>query len=779
MKRSVKILWRAVFGLIIGFFLIILLINWGVFGYMPSIDDLQNPSASLSSEVYAADGTLMGKYYLQDRTTCDFNEISVNVIHALIATEDERFYEHSGIDPKGTVAIPLYLLIGKKRGSSTITQQLAFNLFNGERAKNPLVRSVQKLKEWILAVKLERYFTKNEILALYLNTVPFSDNVYGINNAAKTFFNKTPDRLNVPEAATLIGMLKGNTLYNPRRNPRAALERRNTVIDRMLDIGFLTTGQATLAKSSPIQLQYAKLDQNDGIAPYFREYLRDVLKDWCATHKKSNGDDYNLYTDGLKIYTTLIPAMQQDAEEGVAQHLAKLQEVFSAQPYIKSGKCWIGHENILVAAMKSSDRYKAMSDGGSTDALIQQFFYTRKVPMKVFAWGRYSGTEKNTMDTIMTPMDSIRYMLERLQTGFMVMDPESGEVKAWVGGDDFFYFKNDHIHNTKRQVGSTIKPLLYARAIMDGFSPSTVVPNDPVYFPAFHNWHSHNAEGNSGGMVTLTDALAQSLNNVSAYLIKMIGPGTLVEFAHRAGITSDIPPYPSISLGAAEISLYEMIRAYSMFPDKGLITEPVYLTKIEDRNGNILQTFAPLKKEVISESLAYTMVGMMEAVVNYGTGGRIRGTYHLYNEMAGKTGTTNDQTDGWFIGYTPQLLAGAWVGCDNNFLHFTSLANGQGANTGLPIWALFFQKIYQDKSLGIDPNAHFDIPDYIIEGLEAADSTTGADSLENQDMGNGTANDYMDSGNPSSTPANSDNNHTPPRAVMPAPPPGKKPPPHL
>ncbi|HUX84151.1 MAG TPA: transglycosylase domain-containing protein, partial [Chitinophagaceae bacterium] len=748
MKRSVKILWRVVIFGMLGFFLLILLINWGVFGYMPSIDDLQNPSASLSSEVYASDGSLMGKYYLQDRTNCDFSEISPNVIHALIATEDERFYSHSGIDPKGTVAIPLYLLIGKKRGSSTITQQLAFNLFNGERAKNPFVRTIQKLKEWILAVKLERYFTKNEILALYLNTVPFSDNVYGINNAAKTFFSKSPDRLDIPESATLIGMLKGNTLYNPRRNPRAALERRNTVLDRMRDAGFLSPGQTAIAKSSPIQLQYIKLDQNDGTAPYFREYLRDVMKQWCAAHKKDNGDPYNLYTDGLKIYTTIIPSMQQDAEEAVAEQLARLQPIFSAQPYIKNGRCWVGHQNVLIAAMRNTDRYKAMKDDGMSDDDILHYFNTKKVHVKVFAWGRYSGSVKNTMDTLMTPMDSIRYMLERLQTGFMVMDPESGEVKAWVGGDDFLYFKNDHIHNTKRQVGSTIKPLLYARSIMDGFAPSTMVPNDPVYFPDFHNWHSHNAEGNTGGMVTLTDALAQSLNNVSAYLIKMIGPATLVDFAHRAGITSDIPPYPSISLGTPEISLYEMMRAYSMFPDKGLVTEPVYITKIEDRNGNILESFAPLKKEVISESLAYTMVGMMEQVVNAGTGARIRGTYHMYSEMAGKTGTTNDQTDGWFIGFTPQLLAGAWVGCDNNFLHFTSLANGQGANTGLPIWALFFQKVFQDKTLGIDPNAHFDIPESIMGSLNATDSTTLADSLQTVDLGNGSAADYSDPGTP-------------------------------
>jgi len=773
-KTSVKILWWLVLGGILAFFLLVLLINLGVFGFMPSIDDLQNPSASLSSEVYAADGTLMGKYYLQDRTTCAFNDISPNVIHALIATEDARFYAHSGIDPKGTIAIPLYLLIGKKRGSSTITQQLAFNLFNGNRARNPLIRSIQKLKEWILAVKLERYFTKNEILALYLNTVPFSDNVYGIQNAAKTFFNKSPDRLDIPESATLIGMLKGNTLYNPRRNPLASLERRNTVIDRMMAGGYLTPGQASLAKSSPIELQYAKLDQDNGIAPYFREYLRDMLKKWCSTHKKPDGDPYNLYTDGLKIFTTISPAMQLDAEKGVAAQLAYLQRIFSAEPYIKSGRCWKGHHYVLLAAMKNSDRYKAMKNAGISDADIQTFFTTRKLHMKVFAWGRYSGTQRNTMDTLMTPMDSIRYMLERLQAGFMVMDPESGEVKAWVGGDDFRYFKNDHIYNTVRQVGSTIKPLLYCRAIMDGFSPSTLVPDDPVYFPAFNNWHSHNdILSDSGGTVTLAEGLAQSLNNVAAYLIKMIGPGTLVDFVHRVGITSDIPPYPSISLGTPEISLYQMLRAYTMFPDNGLLTEPLALTKIEDRNGNILQTFSPLKKEIISERLAYTMISMMEGVVNHGTGARLRFIYHLNGEMAGKTGTTNEQTDGWFIGFTPQLLAGAWVGCDNNFLHFTSMAYGQGASTGLPIWGRFFQQVYQDKTLGIDPGASFDIPADILNSLNPPDSAVSLDSMESQDLGNGSASDYLGSGK---APGGGQGPGRKPKAVMP-PPPGNNLPP--
>lgn len=776
MKRSVKILWRLVFLGIGAFLLLVLLINWGVFGFMPSLQELENPSAALASEVIASDGTLMGKYYLenQDRTYCEFKDISPNVIHALIATEDSRFYEHSGIDPEGTLAIPIYLLLGKKRGSSTITQQLAFNLFNGKRASNPIIRSVQKLKEWIVAIKLERYFTKQEILALYLNTVPFSDNVYGIKNAARTFFNKSPDALDINEAATLIGMLKGNTLYNPRRNPVAALYRRNTVIDRMVDNGYLEPDEAARDKSRPIRLQYNKLDHNDGIAPYFREFLRDgFLRQWCATHKKSDGTPYDLYRDGLQIYTTINPRMQEYAEEAAARQLAYLQTVFDRQSYIRNGKAWDGHQSELIQDMKSSDRWSQMKEDGQNDQDMEDFFNHNKVPMKVFAWGRSSGGDKNTLDTLMTPMDSIKYMRQVLQCGFMVMDPESGEVKAWVGGDDFRFFKYDHVNiNTKRQVGSTIKPFLYYLAISNGFTPSTIVPNVRVYFPDFHNWFSHNAEGDTATQVTLATGLAESLNNVAAYLIKIIGPENFADFlTKKVGISSLIPPYPSIALGTPEISLYEMMTAYSMFPDKGVITQPLYISRIEDRNGNIIQSFAPQKRDVINERDAYTIVQMMEGVTEHGTGARLRFRYNLQGEMAGKTGTTNQNTDGWYMGFTPQLLAGAWVGCDNNFLHFTTLANGQGANTGLPIWAMFFQKVYGDPSLGIDSTSTFDIPASIRLENSMNQGQNPARGAQSQDIGNGNANDYMNQGQ--QQPPNPNPGKSPPprqpKAIMPSP----------
>lgn len=760
MKTSVKILWTVILGGLAAFCLLILLINWGWFGYMPSLEELENPSAALAAEVYAEDGTPMGKFYYadQDRTACDFKDISPYVVQALIATEDVRFYEHSGIDPKGVAAIPFYLLTGRKRGSSTITQQLALNLF-GTRSPNMIVRAFQKLKEWVLAVKLERNFTKQEILALYLNTVPFSDNVYGIKNASRTFFNKNPDRLNIQEAATLIGMLKGNTLYNPRRNPQIALGRRNLIVSKMAENHFISSQQALAAEKTPIQLQYHKMDQNTGIAPYCREFIRSFMKAWCPLHKKSDGSSYNLYTDGLKIYTTINPRMQFYAQLGMEKHLADLQKTFNNQYNIKNGTVWKGRNNYLTLFMKNSDRYRIMKEAGKSDAEIQKFFTTQKVPMRIFSWGQITDNLPNTTDTVMTPMDSIKYMQQVLQSGFLAMDPESGEIKAWVGGPDFRYFKNDHI-NTRRQVGSTIKPFLYCLAIMNGFSPSMQVPNMPVVFPNYHNWVSRNDDGGSSESVTLANGLANSLNNVAAYLIKQLTPAVFADFLKkRIRIGGDVPPYPSIALGTPEISLYEMMRGYSIFADKGLMAEPILITRIEDRNGNILENFAPRKQEIINQNIAYTMVKMMEGVVNSGTGARMRFRYNIQSEMGGKTGTTNDNTDGWFIGYIPQLQFGAWVGCDYNFLHFSTTAMGQGASTGLPICAYFLQKVYADKSLGIDPNAHFERPPGMPE-YEEIDSSFN-NNFNNpgtlpgnapQNVGNGNASDYSDVGSGNTPP---------------------------
>ena len=747
MKRSVKILWTVLLGLLGVFVLLLLLINFRVIGNMPSMEELENPRAALASGVIAEDGTILGKYYQVDRSSSDYNEISKNVINALIATEDERFYEHSGIDARSTIAIPFYLMVGKKRGSSTITQQLALNLQSDnagkKRASNPVVRGFQKLQEWLIAIKLERNFTKQEIITLYLNTVAFGDNVYGIENGARTFFSKDAGHLSIEEAATLVGMLKGNTIFNPRRNPAASLLRRNTVIDQMEKNGYITKAEAEAAQSRPIVLRYNKIDHNKGLAPYFREVLRDELKDWCQAHKKADGSEYNLYRDGLKIYTTINPRMQLYAEEAVSKHLMDLQKVFAAQSNIKSGSVWKNWQKYLDRYMKESDRYLDMKEANASDDEIQKAFNT-PTKMKVFAWRSPSEPDLNEIDTVMTPMDSIRYMRAILQAGFMAMDPESGEVKAWVGGPDFRYFKNDHVSKTRRQVGSTFKPFLYCFAIMNGMSPNTMLPNEPI---TIGNWTlTRNSEGSVGGEITMAGALARSLNLVSAYLIKQLGARAFADFAkNKIGFTSDIPPYPSIALGTPEISLYEMLQAYTMFPARGIITKPIYITRIEDRNGNILETFAPVKREVISENEAYTMVKMMEGVVGPGgTGARMRFRYKMEGEIAGKTGTTNDNTDGWFMGYTPQLLAGAWVGCENNFLRFNTTAAGQGANTGLPIWAYFFQKVYADKTLKIDPKAQFSMPPTLNNDIYLNYDSNVKPGAEAEDVGSGSASDYID-----------------------------------
>jgi penicillin-binding protein 1A len=750
MKKSVKILWICVLCVIAAFGFSVLLINWGVFGYMPPMSELENPSAALASEVIAEDGTPMGKFYYanEDRTSCDFKDISPYVVNALVATEDERFYQHSGIDAKGTLAIPFYLLTGRKRGSSTITQQLALNLF-GTRSPNPVIRAFQKLKEWVLAVKLERNFTKDEILALYLNTVGFGDNVKGIKNAARTFFNKSPGRLNIQEAATLVGMLKGNTLYNPRVHPKYALDRRNIVITKMEENHYITKAQENTALSSPIRLQYHKMNQNTGIAPYCREYIRGFMKSWCSQHQKADGSDYNIYSDGLKIYTTINPRMQLYAEQAMNQRLAELQATFNKQYDIKSGVVWKRNKNYLNIFVKNSARYHNMKAEGKSDKEIQKFFSTKKVKMRVFSWHHTTDNIPYTIDTMMTPIDSIKYLEQVIQSGFLAIDPESGDIKAWVGGPDFRYFKNDHVLTT-RQVGSTIKPFLYCLAMMNGFSPSTMVPDQPVAFPKFH-WVSKNDEGGGGPDVTLETGLAASLNHVAAYLIKQLTPKVFADFLKtRINITSKVPPYPSIALGTPEISLYEMVRGYSIFPNKGLMAEPLLITRIEDRNGNILANFSPKKHEVISQNTAATMVRMMEGVVNYGTGARIRTRFNIQSELGGKTGTTNSNTDGWFIGYSPQLLAGAWVGFNYNFLHFSTTHIGQGANTGLPIFALFMKKVYADKTLDIKPGAQFDLPPVpVVTNPYNFDPNVPPGQTMPGTGGNGNANDYFDVDNKS------------------------------
>jgi len=743
MKNSVRIFWR-IFGIVIAFFIVfLLLINYGLLGEMPSLAELENPTMLQATEIYANDGTLMGKYYLDrgNRSNVKYRDISKHVIDALVATEDHNFYDHSGIDAKGTMAIPFYLAMGKKRGSSTITQQLALNLF-GERAHNPIKRGLQKIKEWIIAVKLERNFTKEEILALYLNTVPYSDNVYGIRNASLTFFQKEPDRVNVEEAAVLIGMLNGNYLYNPRVNPKAALDRRNLVLGRMVENNSLSADEATKLKVKPILLNYRKQDENAGLAPYFREEVRSDVKDWCKEHKNpATGKPYNIYRDGLKIFTTINPRMQLDAEEAVAKHMPTLQRVLNMEPGIKSGKVWNGYENVLISAMKNSDRWKNMKDDGVSEADIRKAFHT-KTPMKIFAWNA-----QREKDTIMTPMDSIKYHRQMLQTSFMVMDPITGEVKAWVGGIDFRNFKYDHVNlNTKRQVGSSIKPFLYTEAIEEsGFTPETPVENTAQDFPGFGPVPARGRCGGNGAVVSMATALTYSLNCASAYIMKQVTPARFPAFLKQINIQTKVDPYPSMALGACDLSMWEMLWGYTMFPNRGISTKPFYITRIEDKNGNVLQNFQTTMKQVISEQAAYTMVRMMQGPVDYGTAAGLRNRLGAA-EMGGKTGTTNDNSDAWFMGYTPQLLAGTWIGCDDRFIHLGGKL-GQGGAAARPIWEYFFQKVYDDKTLGIDRSARFLQPENMSNEMTMDYSPlidkNPPPGAEGTDQGNGGAGDYI------------------------------------
>ena len=740
MTKPVRFFWRL---FLIGFAALILLIalaNFGVFGNMPSLQELENPSIQQASEVIANDGTLMGKYYTErgNRSNVKYRDISSNVTNALIATEDERFYTHAGIDFKSTLRA--IVTLGQQGGGSTITQQLAKALLE-QGSKNRAWRVVEKLKEWIIAVKLERNFTKEEILTLYLNAVPFGNNIYGIRNASRTFFQKEPDRLEVAEAALLIGMLKGNSIYNPIRNPKAALDRRNVVIGQMEVNGKLSDEQATKIKATPIKLSYKKLDENTGYAPYFREVLKDEVRAALKGVEKPDGEEYDIYKDGLKIYTTINPRMQEYAEEAVASHMPTLQKALNAQSKIKNGAIWKQHDNILENEMKKSDRWRYLADDGLTDKEIKATFF-QKTPMKVFAWN--SNREK---DTIMTPFDSIKYHRQMMQTSFMVMDPITGEVKAWVGGINFKTYKYDHANlKTQRQVGSTIKPLLYLQAIEErGFNAETEVVDQQQDFgnkqlvPA-------TSKSCTGRTMTMASALAWSRNCATAYIMKQVGAKQFADFLARVNIPTKVEAYPSIALGSCDLSLFEMMWGYSVFPGRGFSTKPYFISRIEDRNGNVIKRFdySVNRKEAVSELSAYNMTRMMQGTVDQGTAAGLRARLGAA-EMGGKTGTTNSNADFWFIGYTPQLMAGAWVGCDDRFITLESSAY-YGGSVARPIWEAFFKKIYADKTLGIDRDARF------VQPADYNDQINSADLLpieidpnpagEGEDQGVGTEEDY-------------------------------------
>jgi penicillin-binding protein 1A len=760
MKRSVRIFWRIAIVLAVCFVLVIVLAAAGAFGPMPSMKELENPTLLQTSEVYAADGTLMGKYYREhgNRSNVNYSEISKHVIDALIATEDVRFYTHSGIDMKGTMRA--LLTLGKSGGGSTITQQLAKALLE-QGSKNKAWRVIEKIKEYIIAVKLERNFTKEEILALYLNAVPFPDNIYGIRNASRTFFQKEPDQLTVPESALLIGMLKGNTIYNPRRNYLSAFNRRNVVIDQMVKNNFLTEAEGQKYKMMPIDMShYRKMDENNGYAPYFREVLKGEVTDELKDVKKPDGTPYNIYDDGLKIYTTINIKMQTYAEEAAAQWMPTLQKALNAQKFIKT--VWKGHENYLEKYMKESDRWQNMTDDGFNEKQIRESF-NKKTPMKVFAWN--STREK---DTVMTPLDSIKYCRQMMQCAFMVTDPVTGEVRAWVGGIGFKTYKLDHAGlKTKRQVGSAIKPLLYTQAMEErGFSPETVVDNEAQFFPG-NGWVPAGKKCKGVPQVTMAGALAHSLNCASAYIMKQVGPAQFADFLQRLNIPTKVDVVPSLALGTCNLSLYEMMWGYSIFAGQGFSTKPYFITRIEDRNGNVIKRFdnANSRKEAISEVTAYKMARMMQGTVDIGTAAGLRGRLGIA-EMGGKTGTTNDNTDGWFMGYTPQLLGGVWIGCDDQFIRLENNL-GMGGEAARPIWEYFFKKVLADKSLGIDKDAKFSVPAEVQNEINSADIMEMIDTLppgaQGDDEGVGHPNDFLTQPNheyipPESQPVIDENN---------------------
>ena len=745
-RKVVKILWIfiALISLVCVFIFFSIAKGW--IGYMPPVEDLENPNYKFATEVFSEDGKVLGTYSYskENRVFVGYNDLSPNIINALIATEDVRFAEHSGIDAYAlTRAIVKRGILMQKNagGGSTITQQLSKQLYSPS-ADNVMERLFQKPIDWVIAVKLERYYTKEEILTMYLNKFDFLNNAVGIKTAAFTYFGCEPKDLKIEEAATLVGMCKNPSLYNPVRYNERSRGRRNVVLDQMRKAGYITEAERDSLQALPLKLKYNRVDHKEGLATYFREYLRGVLTakkpdkanyrgwqmqkyyedsldwennplfGWCEKNTKKDGTKYNLYTDGLKIYTTLDSRMQQYAEDAVTEHLKELQGYFFKE---KKGAKKAPYtfrltqeqvDEILGRAMRLSDRYRIMKKAGATEAEIKKAFDTPE-EMSVFSW-------EGEKDTIMTPMDSIRYYKFFLRAGFMSMDPRSGHVKAYVGGPNYHYFQYDMAMVGRRQVGSTIKPFLYTLAMENGFSPCDEVRH-VEYTLIDENgkpWTPRNANKKLiGDMVTVKWGLANSDNWITAYLMSKLNPYNLKRLIHTFGVRNrDIVPSVSLCLGPCEISVGEMVSAYTAFPNKGIRVAPLFVTRIEDNDGNVLATFAPEMQEVISVSSAYKMLVMLRAVVNEGTGGRVR-RLGVKADMGGKTGTTNYNADGWFMGFTPSLVSGCWVGGEDRDIHFDTMLHGQGASMALPIWTKYMVKVLGDKSLGYDENETFQLPE--------------------------------------------------------------------
>jgi penicillin-binding protein 1A len=690
--------------------LLVLLTSVGLFGSLPSFRDLENPKSNLASEIISSDKKILGKYYVENRSRVNFNQIDSDAINALIATEDNHFYSHSGIDFWRTFSIIGYNLIGRKQGASTITQQLALNLFSGEeRARNPIARFSQKLRELITAVKIERHYTKQEIITMYLNTVDFSQNTAGIESAAQTFFNTSAAKLTPDQAALLIGQLKAPSQYSPIRHPDRAETRRNFILGRMASQGYLNDAQAKEFQQKPLTLDYHPINHYAGPAPYFRAELRKELVKLLSSEgfqTKPDGTPYDLDRDGLKIYTTINYSMQTYAEEAQHKYMRTLQNLFNST--IRGYSFWKNipdYKIVIETAIKRSDRYRELRAQGLPEDEIKKNFYTKDT-LEMFTW-------KGDTTMVMSPADSVAYCQLLLRNSLMSMDPTTGYVKAWVGGINYQHFQFDQVKVGKRQVGSTAKPFTYAVAIEGGYSPCLEVPNVPdTIYTDGKAWAPGSARSSTiPGLVTLRKALANSQNWITAHVMKEVGPVAVMEQIKKMGITSDVPPYPSIALGTFDASVMDMTGAYSAFVNHGVWTQPTYLLRIEDKNGNVIYDGQqPKVVQALTENTAYVMTSMLKSVVQEGTGRRLGGRYGFSNPIGGKTGTTNDNSDGWFMGITPQLVTGVWTGFESRLVHFRSTDFGEGANTALPIFAEYMKAVYADPELGIKKNIDFEKP---------------------------------------------------------------------
>ncbi len=719
-SRYIKLFWKLFAGAVAFVFIIFLIASWGWLGSMPTFEQLENPESNLATEIISSDGETLGKFYSENRTSISFNDLPKHLVDALIATEDERFYEHSGIDAKGTLRAITSL--GTKGGASTLSQQLAKQLFYGEGSKNIVMRMVQKIKEWIIATRLERQYTKDEIIAMYFNIYDFNNYAIGIRSASKTYFNCEPKDLTLEQSAILVGMFKNSSLYNPNRNPQGVKNRRNVVLLQMKKAKMITEEERLKLSELPITLDFKLQSHKDGTATYFREYLRDFMKKWVKENPKSDGTEYDIYRDGLKIYTTIDSRMQKYAEEAVHLHLTNLQEEFFIQSKNNKNAPFVNisekeSEAIINRARKNSERWRMMKADGKSEEVILKSFEV-KTKMKIFTW-------KGEKDTIMTPNDSIRYYKHFLQTGVMSMEPQTGHVKVWVGGINYKHFQYDHVNQGARQVGSTFKPFVYATAIeQQGSSPCDSIIDSPYTIPkgrhhVTESWTPKNSSHEYRGIVTLKKALALSINTVSAKLIDRVGPEAVVELTNKLGVKANIPVQPSIALGSAEITVHDMVAAYSTFANQGVYVKPQLIDRIEDKNGNVLYQAMPESHDVLNKDIAYAIVKLLEGVTENGSGARLRThggggpaykrvtgyPYSFTNPIAGKTGTTQNQSDGWFVGMVPNLATGIWVGNDDRSAHFKSITYGQGATMALPIWGIFMKKCYQDETLTVSKAA--------------------------------------------------------------------------